>query len=90
MNTTARVQKLITFSPQLYEIVLLKAKQLGLSFGEYIRHLAVIDIKEEIEYLPMVDNETESRIGQGLKDVSEGKYTVIRNKKQLDAHLNNL
>ncbi len=77
MSDTARVQKLITFSPQLYEIIIAKAKQLGLSFGEYMRHLAIIDVKEEIEHLPMVDDETDKRIGQSLKDLAEGRYTEV-------------
>lgn len=90
MNTTTRVQKLITFSPQLYEIVLAKAKQLGLSFGEYIRHLTITDIKEEVKQLSLVDQETERRIGQSLKELEEGHFTVIKNKKELDTHLNSL
>lgn len=90
MNNTARIQKLITFSPQLYEIVLSKAKQLGLSFGEYIRHLAIIDIKEEVKHLSLVDEKAEKRIGQGLRDLKEGRFTVIKNKKELDVHLNSL
>lgn len=91
MSNTQRVQKLITFSPQLYQIVLTKAKQLGLSFGEYIRHLAVIDVKEKVgEYLPMVDEETEKGIGQSLKDLKKGRYTVIKNKKELDTYLSSL
>ncbi|KKR78348.1 MAG: hypothetical protein UU23_C0001G0112 [Candidatus Curtissbacteria bacterium GW2011_GWA1_40_9] len=77
MRDTARVQKLITFSPQLYQVVLTKARQLGLSFGEYMRHLAVIDVKEEIERLPMVDEASDKRIGQSLKDLEEGRYTEV-------------
>lgn len=77
MADTARIQKLITFSPQLYQVVLTKARQLGLSFGEYMRHLAIIDVKEEIERLPMVDNATDKRIGQSLKDLEEGRYTEV-------------
>lgn len=77
MRDTARVQKLITFSPQLYQVVLTKARQLGLSFGEYMRHLAVIDVKEEIERLPMVDDASDKRIGQSLKDLEEGRYTEV-------------
>lgn len=90
MHNAVRVQKLITFSPQLYEIVLAKAKQLGLSFGEYIRHLTITDIKEEVKQLSIVDLETERRIGQSLKDLEEGRFTVIKNKKELDTHLSNL
>lgn len=77
MADTARIQKLITFSPQLYQVVLTKARQLGLSFGEYMRHLAIIDVKEEIEHLPMVDDATDKRIGQSLKDLEEGRYTEV-------------
>lgn len=77
MADTARIQKLITFSPQLYQVVLTKARQLGLSFGEYMRHLAIIDVKEEIEHLPMVDDVTDKRIGQSLKDLEEGRYTEV-------------
>lgn len=77
MADTARVQKLITFSPQLYENIFAKARRLGLSFGEYMRHLAIIDVKDEIEHLPMVDEETEKRIGQSLKDLAEGHYVEI-------------
>ena len=77
MADTQRIQKLITFSPQLYQVVLTKARQLGLSFGEYMRHLAIIDVKEEIEHLPMVDDATDKRIGQSLKDLEEGRYTEV-------------
>jgi ABC-type transport system involved in Fe-S cluster assembly fused permease/ATPase subunit len=90
MANTVRVQKLITFSPQLYENVFAKARQLGLSFGEYIRHLAVIDIKDEIAPLEFVDKETEKRIGQSLKDLKAGRFTVIKDEKELNTHLNNL
>lgn len=86
MRQTARVQKLITFSPQLYEVVISKARHLGLSFGEYMRHLAIIDVKEEIERMPMVDEETNKRIGESLKALKEGRYSVIdpSNEVELD------
>lgn len=86
MKQTARIQKLITFSPQLYEVVVSKARHLGLSFGEYMRHLAIIDVKDEIEHLPMVDEETDKRIGESLKALKEGRYSVIdpSNEEDLD------
>jgi Holliday junction resolvase len=85
-----RVQKLITFSPNLYTIVERKAEKIGISFPEYIRMLAVSDIKEEVEELPMVDEETEAQIGKSLKDLKEGRYTDIRTEKELDTHLKSL
>lgn len=89
MGNTARIQKLITFSPQLYQVVLAKARQLGLSFGEYMRHLAIIDVKKEVEHLPMVDEATDKRIGQSLKDLAEGRYTEVdpTNEKALNKAL---
>lgn len=86
MRDTARVQKLITFSPQLYQVVLTKARQLGLSFGEYMRHLAIIDVKEEVERLPMVDEETNKRIGESLAALKEGRYSIVdpSNEDELD------
>lgn len=90
MSNTVRIQKLITFSPQLYEIVLAKAKQLGLSFGEYIRHLTITDVKEEVEQFYMVDLETERRIGQSLKDLEEGRFTILKSDQDIENHFNNL
>jgi hypothetical protein len=67
----ARVQKLITFSPQLYNLVEDKAKKLGVTFPEYIRSLAVEDLKEN-DYI-VASPETERQIGIALKEIEEGK-----------------
>jgi archaellum component FlaC len=85
-----RIQKLITFSPHLYTLVEKKAEKLGISFPEYIRILAVSDIKEQVEELPMVDEETEKKIAKSLQDIKEGRYTTIKNEKDLEAHLKSL
>ena len=72
-----RVQKLVTFSPQLYFNADKKAKQFGVPFAEYLRHLIIKDVEEDIANLPMVDAETNKRIGQSLKDFEEGRYIEI-------------
>jgi hypothetical protein len=72
-----RVQKLITFSTKLYNTAVARANNLGIPFAEYIRHIVVTDIEENIENLPMVDAETNKLIGQSLKDVEEGRYMVV-------------
>lgn len=84
-----RIQKLITFSPQLYQLAYHKAKMLGLSFADYIRHLAVADVKEEVEHIPMVDEETEKRIEESLRDIEEGRYITVdpTNEKELNKAL---
>lgn len=91
MNTQRdRIQKLITFSPNLYTLVGKKAEKLGVSFPEYIRILAVSDIKEQVEELPMVDEETEKQIGKSLQALKEGKYTDVRTEEELEAYLKSI
>ncbi len=90
MNLQNRVQKLITFSPNLYTLIERKTKALGISFPEYIRMLAVSDIKEQVEALPMVDEETEKLIAKGLQDVKHGRYTELRTDEDIDKHLDSL
>ena len=85
-----RIQKLITFSPNLYTLAERKAQKLGISFPEYIRMLAVFDIKEKVEELPMVDEETEKQIAKSLHDIKKGRYTTVRTDKELEAHLKSL
>lgn len=77
ITATNRVQKLVTFSPQLYYNAEVKAKQLGIPFAEYLRHLIIKDVEEDIMDLPMVDAETDRRIGESLKAYEEGRYTEI-------------
>ncbi len=85
-----RIQKLITFSPHLYHLLEEKAENLGISFPEYIRMLAVSDIKKRVEALPMVDEETEKQIGKSLQDLKIGRYTTVRNGKELKEYLNSI
>ncbi len=43
-----------------------------------------------VEDIPMVDEETEKRIGQSLKDLAEGRYTVLKTKKDIENFVENL
>lgn len=91
MQTTQdRVQKLVTFTSKLYNNAVTRANSLGIPFAEYVRHTLIKDIEESTQNFPMVDGETEKRIGQSLKDLKKGRYTVTQNTKELDAHLDNL
>ena len=82
-----RVQKLITFSPQLYNLVDEKAQRLGVSFPEYIRSLAVTDIKEAGVPDLAVSPELEEEIGASLADAKAGKTVEFdpENPKEMDA-----
>ena len=85
-----RIQKLITFSPHLYNLAERKAQKFGISFPEYIRMLAVFDINEKVDELPMVDEETEKQIAKSLQALKEGKYTDVRTEEELDAYLKSI
>ncbi|MBI4225896.1 hypothetical protein HY612_02175 [Candidatus Roizmanbacteria bacterium] len=89
-SQSKRIQKLITFSPQLYSLVKEKAERLGLSFPEYLRLLAASDVKKEVEQIPMIDEETEKRIGESLEAYRKGQYTTISTKEELEKYLKNL
>lgn len=89
-TSTKSIPKLITFSAELYQLVLDKAKRLGLSFGEYVRILAVNDVKKEVESIPMVDEETEQRIGESLAAYKRGEYTVLKTDEDIRKHFKNL
>lgn len=73
----SRVQKLITFSPQLYSLVEDKATRLGVSFPEYIRSLAVEDIKEEKAPFLVASAELSDAIDVADKEYKNGEYKEI-------------
>ncbi len=68
-----RVQKLITFSPQLYELVEDKAQRLGVSFPEYIRSLALEDIKDNKAPYLTVSQELADEIEVAVTEFKDGK-----------------
>jgi hypothetical protein len=76
-TTSQRVQKLVTFSSKLYGNAVARANRLGIPFAEYVRHVVIKDIEEGIENLPMVNEETDKRIGESLKAYKEGRYTEV-------------
>lgn len=86
LTATNRVQKLVTFSPQLYSNAETKAKQLGIPFAEYLRHLIIKDVEKDIADLPMVDAETNKRIGESLEAYKRGEYTTIKTKEDLEKY----
>lgn len=91
MTTAAtRVQKLVTFSPQLYSNAETKAKQLGVPFAEYLRHLIIKDVEENIVDLPMVDEETDRRIGESLEAYKRGEYTELKTNKDIKEYFDKL
>lgn len=83
---TTRIQKLITFSPKLYELLEKKAEAMGITFPEYIRGLAVNDIKKSFEYMPLVDEATEKQIAKSLSDKKKEEYAVLASDEDIAKH----
>lgn len=82
-----RIQKLITFSPQLYHLTNIKAEEIGLSFPDYLRHLLAIALEKETAYILLVNEETEKRIGKSLEALEKGKYIEIKDDQALSKAL---
>lgn len=82
-----RLQK----TPELEEVLaFLRRKYCVLSEAEIIKVALAEKYKKEMEDIPMVDEETEKLIAQGLEEYKKGQYTVIKTDKQLDEYLKSL
>ncbi|HLC93990.1 MAG TPA: hypothetical protein VJH96_00265 [Patescibacteria group bacterium] len=86
-STQGNIQKNITLTPDLFYTLLLKARDMGLDFQDYVRLILAASVKEDI---PLVDEETEKRIGQALQDLKEGRYTIVSTQEELHEHLDKL
>lgn len=84
---TTRVQKLVTFSPQLYANAQSRASQLGVPFAEYLRHLIMKDVEDEAP-VEMVDAETEKQIGESLAAYERGEYYTLTTKEDIKNFVN--
>lgn len=90
MNTSQIVQEQIkvSVSPELKSLVRFRAQNIGVPITQYVKNLIINDVKQSPPF--QVSEASEKRIGQSLKDLAEGRYTVIRDKTELDAHLDSL
>ena len=85
-----RVQKLITFSPQLYQLVEKNAADLGISFPEYIRVLAVNDVKKSVEKMTSINDDIEEQVAKSFDDIKNKRYTTVTTEGELDTYLQGL
>lgn len=83
------VKRHITFDPVLIRKAERRAKQYGINFPEYIRHLIVNDIKsdESLHVEMLNDPELEESLGKALEDVRAGRVNEI---KDVDEYIKNL
>jgi hypothetical protein len=85
-----RIQKLISFPPELYDFAKTKANKFGFTFSEYIKHLIANDVKFQVEQMEMVDTETEASIARSVEDFKKGRYTVLKTEEDIDKHFGGL
>lgn len=90
MNTvqTTQEQIKISVSRELKSLVKSRAQNIGIPVTQYVKNLIINDVKGYPTY--QVDEETERRIGQSLKDVEEGRYTILKSDEDIENHFNNL
>lgn len=80
------ITKTIQFPMQLYKMLNDKAKAVGLSFGDYVRHLAVKVVEADREEMSTVyDKGTVKQILAVREAYNKGEYIVFdpKDKKQL-------
>jgi len=61
---------------------------MGIGFPEYVRHLVLNNLQNSKE--EYVTQQEERNISQSMKEFSEGKYTVLRNSKEIREYFNKL
>lgn len=77
-------------TPELEEVlVFLRSKYRLLSEAEIIKVALAEKYSKEVN-APLIDEETEKLIAQGMEDYKNGLYTVVKTDKELDAYLKNL
>lgn len=78
-------------TPELEEVLgFLRKRYRVLSEAEIIKVAIAEQYKKEMRDLPLVDEETEKLIAQGMEDYKNGRFTVIKTDKELDAYLKSL
>ena len=90
MNTVQPTQQQIkvSVSRELKSLVQSRAQNIGIPITQYVKNLIVNDVKQSPVF--QVSEDLENRIGQGLQNLKEGKYTILKSDKDIEKHFNNL
>jgi hypothetical protein len=73
-----RIQKVISFPVQLLEKAEYKANKAGMLLPEYIRHVILNDVTDELYGLPVIDDkETVRAVKESEEDFKRGRYVTI-------------
>ncbi|OGK19526.1 hypothetical protein A2866_00115 [Candidatus Roizmanbacteria bacterium RIFCSPHIGHO2_01_FULL_39_8] len=80
LNKTPELEEVLTYLRNKYRL---------LSEAEIIKVALAEKYAKEVR-IPLVDEETEKLIAQGLDDIKNGRYTEIKTDEELDAYLKSL
>ncbi len=90
-NQQTSVQKVITFSPTLYNQAEKKAMQMGVAFPEYVRHLLLNDVSPSLlDNELMLSDVQEQRLEKSYADLKTGKFKTLRNKNDIEKFVGKL
>ena len=81
LNKTPEIEKVLAFLQSKYRV---------LSEAEIIKVALAEKYSKEIRDIPLVDEETEQMIAQGMEDYKNGRFTEIKTDEELDTYLKNL
>lgn len=82
MGLQNKIVKHMVFPSKLASQIEMRAKRFGISFAEYLRHLAIKDL--ESEYVEIADIEHEKVIEESMEDYKKGNYVTVKNAKDID------
>ncbi len=80
LNKTAELEEVLAFLRNKYRL---------LSEAEIIKVALAEKYAKEVN-VPLVDEETEKLIAQGIEDLKNGRYTAVKTDEELNTYLNNL
>lgn len=80
LNKTPELEEVLTFLRSKYHL---------LSEAEIIK-VALAEKYSKEASAPLVDKETEKLIAKGIEDYKNGRYTVVKTDKELDAYLKSI
>jgi hypothetical protein len=72
-----RSKKLIAFPDNLIQLVEIKSKAIGFTFGEYVRFVLANDVKNISEQFEILDEETETDLKEAFEDVKNKRTTQV-------------
>lgn len=76
----SKTVKHIAFPMELVQRLEKKASLFGVTFSEYLRHIAINDVMKEVE---IADEETEKSIQRSIEDIKNKRYITLKTPEEV-------